>query len=255
MWDLLLRVFVAGLLASSTSVGPSYAQADPETLLEAWRTSQEDALRDVVRVEMDEVATWEIDGQFGVRTRTTWSRLTGTPGVNDWVRALDSLWVDGAPITTQAYDEAQQRWQRLLGPIGRAAAEGSRVPAVIPAGVEPVGTVQDDPTAPGLVRVEAAAAFERGPRGRGPRRGPPVERATFWFEADQPILRRARYVLRGPGGNAVTLTLAYDRVAGVDVPAEMTMDGLLRTQRRLRAVTMLVRGEVTYHNPVFTPAP
>ena len=226
-----MRFFLLILLLSLTG---AYAEAQPrpdaEELLRTWLVGQRDASEGLDRVTFDERMRWTIDGPFGARETAVEARVAAVPrSPRELDRDVRSVTVDGRPLPPREWRPMARRTQEVLGPAGRIITSGMPPLARLLTQARPVGGVAAD-------RVDAEPAWRLEAVPREPM--PALERVTLWFSQSDGRLLRSRSVIAPRQGGLVS-TVDYERFEGIDLPADLSIEGTLQTRRRGRPYTVL----------------
>lgn len=225
-----LLLLLVLLLAASTD---ALAQRPARDVVAYWVRQQSDAARPLASVEVDERATWQVDGRRGASRIEQRARVRARPREDVYERDVVDTRVDGrphrghrgGPPMRHLLDPGLERFgARLLLPLGLVR---ELRPAAPPMRVEDDGRPQ--------WRVDLVPERPRHP----------VERATLWFDADEGRLVQSRLLVHAPGDPHV-VTTRYRRVEGLDLPSERRLEGTLTTRRRARTFTVLFALETRY---------
>lgn len=222
---------IALVLESTVALGQS-----SERLLDRWRTDQNEAAVTLVRMRMEEDATYDTEGAFGPRQMEIGSTVVidrSTPHAD-----RDLRYVRMGKRELDAED--LQKHRRFQSPIRRdlmRAADQLLFPERLLPSQEPLG----DPDSERLdgrdiVRVQTVARNDEGP----------VERITWFFERTSGRLLQTRSVVRGDERGTMVVTVLYDRIEGLDLPVGRELEGSFSLRRRTRTYTVLATAQATY---------
>jgi len=228
-------VLVFALVLLSVWTEAALAQAtDPALLMRRWATSQAEAGEGIERITFEERTERVLDGPFGKRTVRLHARITGSPDGGDWRRDILTVSINGRPLAPREYDHLRFRHFEDGSPTERLL-EDLLIPSKLFAGMQPAGpaTRVQFGTGPAL-RFDMVPSNARSP----------IRRVTIWMDIERAHLLKTRTVFEQPvRGSTMHVTTTYDHVGGFDVPIQRSIEGTIRTRRRLRTFTLLLRVE------------
>ncbi|HET6568076.1 MAG TPA: hypothetical protein VFG50_08930, partial [Rhodothermales bacterium] len=236
---LLLTSTLLAIALLTTGTASAQRAPAPEQLLRAWLSAQAQTVRQSGEVSFTEEAQRVLDGPFGKRTLRVRSRRTGDPGTNDWERDILAASANGRVLTPSEFDRLERLSDHLAGARVDRLLQELLFPARALARMQPVGPVARE-------KIEGVAAW-RFDVARTRYARAPVQRMTIWIGADRADLLHTRTILeRTADGSTLTVDTDYERVQGLDVPTGRHIEGTIRTRRRIRTFTLLLRVDSDY---------
>lgn len=211
-----------------------------EAMLRAWFVSQQTLLSNLHAFEHTEAAEWTLDGPFNIHHMAHEAEVRVSRDTDELQRDLQSMHLDGAPVSPDRWEALQQRRRTMAGPELDALTRVERqLPRFLRA-LRVVGRATEE-----SVHGSTVLRVELVPRNDDHR----LERATLWFDVTQGHLYQSRLLVRRRAAlPPFIITTTYTRHQGMDVPVARHIEGTVQTRRRGRTFTTLIDYRAQYSN-------
>lgn len=209
-----------------------------------WVSAQVNAAQTVAGLRVQETSVRTLESPFGARTFETESFLSGDASQDRWHRRVLRHRVNGRerPLPTPPRAE-MDGWRDgrdgppRPGPPEEQFAHTMMVPFRVLAHLRPfasVDAVLDD----GAYRYDVVPAADEQT---------PVRKVSLWLDPAEQRLLRTRVVVDPPRpGVELEIETSYARVAGLDLPQQRRVNGVVQMRRRMRTFTSAFSMETRY---------